>query len=93
VGMIGADSLLLCVLGIVFGVAIGALLTSLVGPLVAVSPDGTPTVPSIVIELPVVGVALLALGVVAVLTLVVMVVALTQRRTQPADLLRGGAQP
>jgi ABC-type antimicrobial peptide transport system permease subunit len=93
VGLVSVDSLLLCVLGIVFGVSIGILLTSLVGPLVAVSPDGSPPVPSVAIELPVASIGLLALSVVAVLTLVVVVVALTQRRVQPADLLRGGAQP
>src|SRR5665647_2959499 len=40
--VVGAESLLLCLLGGAFGIGIGALLGWLVGPLVAVSADGTP---------------------------------------------------
>jgi hypothetical protein len=93
VALVGAESALLCVLGIVFGIATGALLTSLVGPLVATSPDGAPPVPRVALVFPVAELGLLALGMIAVLAVVVLVVAQSQRRTQPADLLRGGAQP
>ena len=93
VALIGAESLLLCVLGIVFGVSIGLLLASLVGPLVAVSPDGSEPVPAIVIDVPVASIGLLAVGMAAVLAIVVLVVAQVQKSTKPADLLRGGVQP
>jgi ABC-type lipoprotein release transport system permease subunit len=93
VTLVAAESLLLCVLGIVFGVSIGLLLATLVGPLVAVSPDGTPPIPSISTEVPVASIALLALAMVAVLAAVVLTVATAQRRTRPADLLRGGGEP
>ena len=39
VGVVGAESLILCAIGTVFGIAIGVLLSWMVGPLVAVSPD------------------------------------------------------
>jgi len=92
VALVGAESLLLCVLGIVFGVSIGLVLASLVAPLVAVSPDGSPPIPAILLEVPVGSIAVLAAGMVAVLALVVLVVAVAQRRTRPADLLRGGVE-
>ena len=93
VGLIATESLLMSVLGAVFGISIGVLLAYLVGPLVAVSPTGTPTVPSVVVDLPVVGIALLLVEVVTVLAIVVALVARTQRFTEPASLLREGAQP
>ena len=93
VALIGAESLLMCVLGAVFGVTIGVLLALLVGPLVAVSPTGAPTVPSVVVEVPALGIALLLAEVVAVLAAVVTLVARTQRFTEPAHLLREGVQP
>jgi len=93
VGLIATESLLMSALGAVFGITIGVLLAFLVGPLVAVSPTGAPTVPSVVVEVPVAGIALLVVEVVAVLAVVVAVVARTQRFTEPASLLREGAQP
>ena len=45
------------------------------------------------VEIPVASIGLLALGMMAVLALVVFVVAQVQRSTKPADLLRGGVQP
>ena len=92
-GLVATESLLLAALGTVFGIAIGILLVWLVGPLVAVSPDGTPPVPSVAVQLPLSDFGLLALEVVAVLAIVVAAVARAQRFTQPADLLRGGNQP
>ena len=93
VGLVGIESLLLCVLGAVFGITIGLLLAWLVGPLVAVSPTGAPTVPSVVVEVPLPAIALLLAGLVAVLAAVVLLVAGLQRFTEPAHLLREGAQP
>ena len=93
VGLIATESLLMSALGAVFGITIGVLLAFLVGPLVAVSPTGAPTVPSVVVEVPVIGIALLVAEVAVVLAAVVAVVARTQRFTEPASLLREGAQP
>ena len=92
-GLVATESLLLAALGTVFGIAIGILLVWLVGPLVAVSPDGTPPVPSVAVQLPFADFGLLALEVVVVLAIVVAAAARAQRFTQPADLLRGGTQP
>jgi hypothetical protein len=93
VGLVGIESLLLCVLGALFGITIGLMLAWLVGPLVAVSPTGVPTVPSVVVEVPLPAIALLLVGLVAVLAVVVLMVARLQRFTEPAHLLREGAQP
>lgn len=92
VGLIAAESLLLAAIGTIFGVAIGVLLAWLVGPLVAVSPAGTPTIPSVIVEIPWPFVGLLALGMAALLAAIVTVVALAQRYVHPADLLRGGSE-
>jgi ABC-type antimicrobial peptide transport system permease subunit len=79
-------------LGVCFGVGIGLLLAWLVGPLVAVSPNGSPPVPSVIVQVPGWSIAALVLGVVIVLTVVVAGVARVQRFTEPAHLLREGAQ-
>jgi ABC-type antimicrobial peptide transport system permease subunit len=92
IGLIAVESLLLAVLGIVFGMGVGALLSWLVAPLVAVSPDGTPAVPSVIVDFPVGDIGLLVLGLVAVLACVVLLVARMQRVVQPADLLRGAGE-
>jgi hypothetical protein len=89
VGVVGAESLILCAIGTVFGIAIGLLLSWLVGPLVAVSPDGSPAVPAVAVVVPIGAVALLILEVLAVLACVVLAVAATQRSTSPAQILRG----
>ncbi len=88
-GVVGAESLILCSIGTVFGIAIGLLLSWLVGPLVAVAPDGSPAVPAVVTVVPIGAVALLVLEVLAVLACVVLAVAATQRSTSPAQILRG----
>jgi hypothetical protein len=88
-GVIGAESLILSAIGTVFGIAIGLLLSWLVGPLVAVSPDGSPAVPTVAVIVPAAAIALLALEVVAVVACVVLAVAATQRSTSPAQILRG----
>jgi hypothetical protein len=88
VGMIGAESLLLCVLGVVFGVAVGLVLGWLAGPLIALSPNGSPAVPPVRIAVPWVQLGLLVLVVVVVLLAVVGAVARGQRSSNPANILR-----
>ncbi|MEO6116142.1 MAG: FtsX-like permease family protein, partial [Pseudolysinimonas sp.] len=90
VGLITAESLLISVLGAVFGTAIGVLLVLLVGPLVAASPDGSPPVPSVAVQIPWASIGLLIVGLAGALVLVVFVVARVQRSVEPAELLRGG---
>ena len=75
-----------------FGIGIGALLGWLVGPLVAVSADGTPPIPSVVVHIPWADVAALAGEVVALLAVVVLVVARSQRNADPAAVLRLGEE-
>ena len=77
-------------IGAAFGVGIGALLSWLVGPLVAVSPDGSAAVPAVVPVFPVANVAVLVLVVLAALACMVVVVAMAQRSIRPAQILRGG---
>ncbi|WP_199423618.1 ABC transporter permease [Actinotalea solisilvae] len=88
--VVGLESLLLCTLGAGFGTGLGALLGHLVGPLVAVSATGTRPVPTVRVTVPWDQVALLALEVVAVLAVVVLVVARTQRSADPAAVMRLG---
>jgi hypothetical protein len=88
--VVGAESLLLCLLGAVFGIGIGALLGWLVGPLVAVSASGRSPVPSVVVHIPWGQISLLAVEVVAVLAAVVVLVARNQRTIHPAAVLRAG---
>jgi ABC-type lipoprotein release transport system permease subunit len=88
-GVVGTESLILCAIGTVFGIAIGLLLSWMVGPLVAVAPDGSPAVPAVATIVPTGAIALLTLEVLAVLACVVVAVAVTQRSTSPAQILRG----
>ena len=90
VGLIGGESLLMAGLGAFFGVGIGLLLVFLVGPLVAVSADGTPTIPAVLVEVPVVSILLLVAEMGIVLAVVVLLVAQVQRFAEPAELLREG---
>lgn len=90
--VVGLESFLLCTLGAVFGIGLGALLGWLVGPLVAVSATGTTPVPVVLVTIPWGQVALLAVEVVAVLALVVLVVARTQRSADPASVMREGEE-
>lgn len=89
VALVGAESLVLGVLGTVFGVAIGVLIGWLVGPLIAVSPGGTPTLPAVRVIVPWDQVALFAALLAVVLAIVVLAVARAQRSTDPASILRG----
>ncbi|KQX08186.1 MULTISPECIES: ABC transporter permease [unclassified Leifsonia] len=91
-GLIAAEALVVGALGIVFGVAIGLLLSTMTAPVVAVSPSGAPAVPSVVVSIPWLQVGALALGLVAVIAVVVSVVGLRQRLEEPASALRGAAE-
>lgn len=93
VGLVATESALMCLLGTVFGVAIGLLLVVLVGPLVAVSPSGVAPVPAVVVRVEWPGIALLVATVAVVLALVVLFVARVQRFVEPAELLRAGGEP
>jgi hypothetical protein len=88
VGLIGAESVVLCVLGVLFGLAIGLVLGWLAGPLIALSPNGTPAVPGVRVIVPWLQLALLVVVVAAVLLAVVGAVSRGQRLANPAGILR-----
>ncbi|MCX7522320.1 ABC transporter permease [Microbacterium sp. STN6] len=90
--LVALEATLLCVLGTVFGVGLGLLLVNLVGPLVAVSPTGAPTVPSVVIATPWAQIGMLALEIAIVLAALVALIAQLQRTVRPAELLREGGE-
>jgi len=90
VRLIAGESALMSALGALFGVVIGLLLVILVGPLVVVSPDGSPPVPGVIVQVPWLGIAALVLLVAVVLALIVAVVARVQKFVDPAELLREG---
>jgi hypothetical protein len=90
VALIGVESAFLAALGTLFGITLGVLLGHLVGPLIAVSPTGRPTVPSVLVEIPWVSLVLLVVELVAVLSIVVVVVARAQKGSDPANILRVG---
>ncbi|MEP6481763.1 MAG: ABC transporter permease, partial [Rhodoglobus sp.] len=87
---VALESALLVALGSLFGVGIGLLLAWFVGPLVTVSADGTPPVPSVIVETPWVGVAILVGAMSVALLGIVAVVAGSYRAMRPAELLRAG---
>jgi hypothetical protein len=88
VGLFGAESLVLCVLGVVFGLAVGVVLGLLAGPLIALSPNGTPAVPGVRVIVPWLQLALLVVVIAVVLLAVVGAVARGQRSADPAGILR-----
>jgi hypothetical protein len=88
VGMIGAESLMLFALGVLFGVAVGLVLGWLAGPLIALSPNGSPAVPPVRVVVPWLQLALLVVAVAVVLLAVVGVAARGQRSSNPANILR-----
>jgi hypothetical protein len=88
IGVIAVESLLLCALGAVLGIAVGLAVSWLVGPIVAVSPDGSPPVPAVQLTIPWPGIALLALEAIALLAAVVAIAARIQRGTEPSAVLR-----
>lgn len=90
VGVVAFESLLLVALGSVFGIGIGLALAWLVGPLVAVSTNGKPPVPDVIVEVPWAGVALLVGTLAVALVGIVGIIAASYRAARPADLLRAG---
>ncbi len=92
VGIIGIESLLLCVLGTLFGIGLGLVLAYLVGPLVGVSGDGSTPVPAVVVQIPTAQIALLAAILAVVLAVVVSGAARVQRVAEPASALRRGEE-
>jgi hypothetical protein len=88
VGLFGAESFVLCVLGVVFGLAVGIVLGLLAGPLIALSPNGTPAVPGVRVIVPWLQLALLVVVIGVVLLGVVGAVARGQGSADPARILR-----
>lgn len=86
--VVALESVLMCGLGAVFGVGVGAALGWLVGPLVAVSADGRRPVPDVVVEIPWPQVLAVVGGLGALVLAVVVAVAWTQRAADPAAVLR-----
>jgi ABC-type antimicrobial peptide transport system permease subunit len=88
VALVGIESVLLGVLGTVFGLGVGVLLGVMSGPLIALSPNGTPAVPPVIVTVPWLDIAALVLVVAVVLAAVVGGVARAQRFANPANILR-----
>ncbi|MFB7373197.1 ABC transporter permease [Streptomyces sp. NPDC056222] len=84
--LIAAEQGLLVGIGLLVGVALGAVLTRAVVPLVVLTGQATRPVPRVLVELPPGHVALLLSGVAALPLLIVATIAL--RRTDPAVTLR-----
>ena len=91
VRLLAVESLIMSGLGTIFGVAVGLLLVWLVGPLVAVSPGGAPTIPAVEVHVPWTAVLALVALIVVVLGLIVVIVSRVQRFVEPAALLREGS--
>ncbi len=88
VGVVAVESLLISTFGALFGVGIGVLLAYLVGPLVGASADGTPPVPEVSVQLSFAEMALFAGELFVVVLLIMVAAAHTQRRADPATVLR-----
>lgn len=86
--VVAVESVLMSGLGVVFGIGLGAALGWLVGPLVAVSADGSPPVPEVIVEFPWSQVLAVVGGLLALVAVVVLAVARAQRSADPAGVLR-----
>ena len=86
--VVAVESMLMSGFGVVFGVGLGAALGWLVGPLVAVSADGTRPVPDVVVEFPWLQVLAVVGGLLTLVAAVVVAVAWAQRSADPAGVLR-----
>ncbi|MEU8886595.1 ABC transporter permease [Streptomyces sp. NPDC048442] len=84
--LIAGEQSLLIGIALVVGLALGAVLTRAVTPLIVLTGQATQPLPGVLVQLPAGQVALLLAGVVAVPLLVVLVLAL--RRGDPATTLR-----
>ncbi|MFI6641731.1 FtsX-like permease family protein [Streptomyces sp. NPDC050504] len=87
--MIAAEQTVLIAIGSLVGLAIGAVLTRAVVPLIVLTGQATKPVPEVLVELPVGQVALLIAGVTLAPLLIVAAIAL--RRTDPVVTLRQGS--
>lgn len=88
--VVSIESVMLSILGTVFGVALGAALAYLVAPLISVGTDGRLPIPGVIVHIPWEMVALLAVEVAAVVTVTIAIVAVMLRRIKPAQMLRMG---
>lgn len=88
--VIMAESVLLSILGVVFGLSLGIALAYLVAPLVSVGADGRAPIPAVNVIVPWNTVSLLALEVVLVVSVTMVIVASMLRRINPAQMLRLG---
>ncbi|UYQ62168.1 ABC transporter permease [Streptomyces peucetius] len=84
--LVAAEQSLLIAIALMVGIALGAVLTRAVVPLIVLTGQATRPVPHVLIELPVDQVGLLLAGVAALPLLIVAVIAL--RRADPAVTLR-----
>ncbi|MET9111208.1 ABC transporter permease, partial [Streptomyces zhihengii] len=84
--LMAAEQGVLIGIALLVGVALGAVLTRAVVPLIVLTGQATQPVPGVLVELPVGRVALLLAGVAALPLLIVAVIAL--RRPDPAVTLR-----
>ena len=90
VGVVATESVLLTVLGAALGIGLGAVLATLVVPLLGISADGSRPVPPVQVIVPWLTVSLLAAELALVLALIVAAVAALQRGIDPASVLRSG---
>lgn len=88
--VIVSESVLLSILGVIFGLSLGIALAYLVAPLVSVGADGRAPIPPVEVMVPWNTVSLLALEVVLVVTVTMVIVAAMLRRINPAQMLRLG---
>lgn len=84
--LVAAEQSLLIAIALIVGIALGAVLTRAVVPLIVLTGQATRPVPHVLVELPVDQVGLLLAGVAALPLLIVAVIAL--RRADPAVTLR-----
>ena len=88
--VVAAESGLLSILGMVFGVGLGIALAYLVAPLVSVGADGRAPIPSVEVVIPWLNIGMLAVEVVLVLVVTIAIVSVMLRRINPAQMLRMG---
>lgn len=86
--LISTESLLLAILGTLFGLVLGVALGYLVAPLIAVGPDGRPPIPGVIVHIPWHTIGLLAAEIAVVLLIIVFLASMLVHRINPAALLR-----
>lgn len=91
-GVVVVEYVLLALIGVGGGVLLGIALAWLVGPLVALSAEGSSPVPPVLVSVPWSDIALITGQMLALLALIVGAVALTMRGTRVGNLLRAGEE-